>query len=244
MLGNTNKTYLNKLVILQKKIIRIIVGVKSRTHTEPLFKALNILNVFDINKFLIDRLMFHVYNENALEAFKMMFTQNKSIHIHDTRQSAHYNLPLVHKDVTNRFSIHYWGVVIWNEIMKCGIKTHESENTFLCDLKTMLLCNVLNCDWHVVLKFSYSRTPPPKQMAFELHLNFHLNKTMLSGGQWVNVQVVWKLKHVTWFRYQHTCQGCPGFLRYRIVSLLFLYNVFSLHHLHLLLISKFEPVIM
>ena len=48
-------------------------------------------------------------------------------------------------------------------------------------------------------------------MAFELHLNFHLNKTMLSRGQWVNVQVVCKLKHVTWFRYQYTCQGCPGF---------------------------------
>ena len=44
---NTYKTYLNKLVILQKKIIRIIAGVKPRTHTEPLFKALNILNVFD-----------------------------------------------------------------------------------------------------------------------------------------------------------------------------------------------------
>ena len=75
-----------------------------------------------------------------------MFTQNKSKHNHDTRQSAHYHLPLVHKDVTKRSSIHYRGVVIWNEIMKCSIKTHESENTFLNDFKNMLLCNVLNCD--------------------------------------------------------------------------------------------------
>ena len=152
--GNTYKTYLNKLVILQIKIIRIIAGVKPRTHTEPLFKALNILNVFDINKYLIDRFMFHVYNGNALEAFKIMFTQNKSIHNHDTRQSAHYHLPLVHKDVTKRSSIRYRGVVIWNEIMKCSIKTHESENIFLNDLKNMLLCNILNCDWHVVLNLS------------------------------------------------------------------------------------------
>ena len=152
--GNTYKTYLNKLVILQKKIIRIIAGVKPRTHTEPLFKALNILNVFDINKYLIGRFMFHIYNGNALKAFKIMFTQNKSIHNHDTRQSAHYHLPLVHKDVTKRSSIRYRGVVIWNEIMKCSIKTHESENTFLNDLKNMLLCNVLNCDWHVVLNLS------------------------------------------------------------------------------------------
>ena len=77
----------------------------------------------------------------------------------------------------------------------------------------MLLCYVLNCDWHVVLNFSYSFTPPPKQMAFKLHLNFHLNKTMVSRGQCFNVQVVCKLKHVTWFRYQYTCQDCPGLSR-------------------------------
>ena len=68
--GNTYKTYLNKLLILQNKIIRIIAGVKPRTHTEPLFKSLNILNVFNINKYLIGRFMFHVYHGNALEAFK------------------------------------------------------------------------------------------------------------------------------------------------------------------------------
>ena len=133
--GNTYKTYLNKLVILQTKIIRSIAGVKPRTHTEPLFKALNILNVFDINKYLIGRFMFHVCNGNVLEAFKIMFTQNKSMHNHDTCQSAHFHFPVVHKDVTKRSRIHYRGVVIWNEIMKCGIKTHESENNFLHDIK-------------------------------------------------------------------------------------------------------------
>ena len=155
MWGNTYKTYLNKLLIRQKKIIRIIAGVKPEPHTEPLFKALNILNVFDINKYLIGRFVFHVYHGNALEAFKIMFTKNNSIHNYDTRQSAHNHLPLVHKDVTKRSSIHYRGIVIWNEIVKCGIKIHESENTFLCDLKSMLLCNGLNCDRRVALKFSH-----------------------------------------------------------------------------------------
>ena len=167
MWGNTYKTYLNKLLILQKKIIRIIAGVKPRNHTEPLFKALNILNVFNINKYLIGRFMFHVYHGNALEAYKKMFTKNNDIHNHDTRQSAHYHLPLAHKDVTKRSSIHYRGVVIWNEIMKCGIKIYESENIFLRDLKSMLLCNVLNCDWHVVLKFSHLPRCP-----YRWHLNF------------------------------------------------------------------------
>ena len=123
--GNTYKTYLNELFILQKMIIKIIADAKPRTHTEPLCKTLNILNAFNINKCLIGRLMFHVYRGNSLETFKTMFTKNNSIHNYDTHQSAHYHLPLVHKNVTKRSSIHYRGVAIWNE--KCGIKIHESS---------------------------------------------------------------------------------------------------------------------
>ena len=41
--GSTYRSHLSKLVILQKKIDRIILGVPPRTHTESLFSELNIV---------------------------------------------------------------------------------------------------------------------------------------------------------------------------------------------------------
>ena len=84
MWGNTYKTCLNKLEILQEKIIRIIAGVKPRTHTESLFKELNIIDVSDIDKYIIGRFMFHVYNGNALQAFKNNVHAEQYIHNHDS----------------------------------------------------------------------------------------------------------------------------------------------------------------
>ena len=75
---------MNKLEILQKKIIRIIAGVKPRTHTEPLFRALNMIDVSDIDKYIIGRFMFHVYNGNALQAFKNNVHTEQYIHNHDS----------------------------------------------------------------------------------------------------------------------------------------------------------------
>ena len=43
--GATYQSSLSKLMILQKKIVRIIHGVPPRTHTEPLILVLNVLKV-------------------------------------------------------------------------------------------------------------------------------------------------------------------------------------------------------
>ena len=56
--GNTYSTYLNKLFILQKRVIRVIAGVNSRQHTEPLFKELCMLTVFQINVYVISEFMY------------------------------------------------------------------------------------------------------------------------------------------------------------------------------------------
>ena len=84
--GGTCVTYMNRLIILQKKIIRIIDGVRPRSHSKPLFKELNIMNIENIGKFQITRFMYHIYNHNALDIFISMFTRNTEIHTHETRQ--------------------------------------------------------------------------------------------------------------------------------------------------------------
>ena len=48
--GNACASHLNKLIILQKRAVRIIAGVNPREHTDPLFIKLKILKLSEINK--------------------------------------------------------------------------------------------------------------------------------------------------------------------------------------------------
>ena len=54
--GNTFVTYLEKLFLMQKKIVRIIHGVRPRTHTKPLFEGAKILNIYQILNTLLESL--------------------------------------------------------------------------------------------------------------------------------------------------------------------------------------------
>ena len=61
--GNTFLLYLDKLYKMQKKIVRIIAGARPRIHSEPFFKKYEILNIAEINKYLIRRFIYHVHNK-------------------------------------------------------------------------------------------------------------------------------------------------------------------------------------
>ena len=48
--GNANEIHLNKIRIIQKKVVRIIANAEYNAHSSPLFKELNILKFDDILK--------------------------------------------------------------------------------------------------------------------------------------------------------------------------------------------------
>ena len=79
----------NRLHLLQKKAVRIISQVNWKTHTEPLFKDLEILPIKDINIYIIAQLMFRFHNGKLPEIFDSFFTTNYEIHYHDTRSRTH-----------------------------------------------------------------------------------------------------------------------------------------------------------
>ena len=56
--GNECSTSLKNLVLLQKKTIRIIYGVNSRTSCDPLFEESAFLRFANINKYMIARFMY------------------------------------------------------------------------------------------------------------------------------------------------------------------------------------------
>ena len=145
--GNACSVYLNKLIILQKKAVRIMAGVKPRTPTANLFDNLNIMKVNDSNVFLIAQVMHQVYTTDVLTVFQRMFITNRNIHTHETRQSDHFNIPLYHKNI-GKISIRYRGAVIWNNILKSEITLNCSKIIFKKHLKTNISTGAIKNQLH------------------------------------------------------------------------------------------------
>ena len=80
----------SRIAKIQKKIIRNVVCAKYNAHTEPIFKALDILKVDDM--FNLQALKFYYKHTNGKvpEYFKSMnFTSLAEIHAYDTRYNDH-----------------------------------------------------------------------------------------------------------------------------------------------------------
>ena len=72
--GNTYPSKLQKLMSVQKKIVRLITFKSYSEHTEPLFKKLNLLNIYKINDYLTSLFIFQFYNMNNMpEIFNNFF---------------------------------------------------------------------------------------------------------------------------------------------------------------------------
>ena len=113
--GNACKSHMHKLLLLQKKIVRIIAGVQPRCHTDPLFSQMKLLKADQIHKYLIGRLMFKVYHRD-LDIFQDYFSLNSDIHDHSTRQTDHYHVPFYRTEM-RKHCLRYCGAEIWNKIL-------------------------------------------------------------------------------------------------------------------------------
>ena len=141
--GSTSDRNLNRLFVLQKKAIKIICQVNRRCHSAPLFKELKLLNIWQINKYLIGQFMYRCYHTILPPLFNSLFTRNCYVHDHNTRQaSVYFAIPL---DKTNycQGSIRYKGPSIWNEIMKRKVCPDVAICTFKFHLKNKLLNGII-----------------------------------------------------------------------------------------------------
>ena len=141
--GNASLCYLNKLSVLQKRAIRIIAGVRPRTSTHPLFQELKLLNLHQLNVYLIARLMYKVHTADIIDVIKNMFVVNQTIKTKVTRQSKHYHIPLFHKNI-GKTSIRYRGAVIWNNVLKSKMRLNESEISFVKQFKTQIMAGSID----------------------------------------------------------------------------------------------------
>ena len=130
---------LNRLFVLQKKAIRIICSANRRSHSAPLFKDLKLLNVWQINKFLIGQFMYKCYHGTLPSLFEKYFVRTRDVHSHKTRQaSLYYDLPLVKTNYC-KVSIRFRGPAIWNYIIRNKVSPDITICTFKFKLKHLLL---------------------------------------------------------------------------------------------------------
>ena len=133
--GSTFQSYLDPLVKLQKKAIRIISGSARAAHTAPLFQELKILTIPKLLVYSTQLFMFH-YGELPT-IFKGFYTHKRNIHPHCTRQQELYHPLLVHSLQAQR-TTRIAGVSFYN-YFSSKISIHCSLMVYKRNLKKYII---------------------------------------------------------------------------------------------------------
>ena len=139
MWGNTCKTYLDKLIKLQKWAIRTVSNSHYRSHSRPLFAKYNVLTVDDMYLLELGVFMFKYSKSELPTVFNDYFTKRSDIHRYQTRHLNDLNLTHNKKTFSDH-SIRTSGPILWNSLDKT-IKTSKSIKQFRIQLKQKLISN-------------------------------------------------------------------------------------------------------
>ena len=96
---------------------------------------LKLLKCDEINKYLVGRLMYRIYNEDRM-LFDSMLMKNVQVHNYDTRQRDHYH---VHgfQSRLGKINLRDNGVIVWNNILSSGVPVDASQAVFF---QTIEMC--------------------------------------------------------------------------------------------------------
>lgn len=141
--GQACKTLTNKLLILQKRVIRSIFFAKTIQSAIPLFIDTKILPVTSQYLFLIAQLMYDVENNKVPINIAKLFTRVKNIHSYNTRSSSRDDFYTKHSRLNiQRNSFSRLGVRLWNQI-PTNIR-EMSKSSFKKEIRSALF-NHLKC---------------------------------------------------------------------------------------------------
>ena len=137
--GNTCKSYLDKLVKLQKWAIRTVSSSHYRSHTAPLFAKHNVLTVTDMHMLELGVFMYKFFINDLPVSFKNYFNRRSDVHDYPTRQLNDFNLTNNKKSLSDR-GIRSSGPILWNSLPE-NIKDSKSVKHFRNQLKQNIIQN-------------------------------------------------------------------------------------------------------
>ena len=85
--GNKYPTSLNKMIMLQKKLIRIVTCSPYRAHSKHLLVANNVLSVNEINVYIVGIFMYNYCHDDVPSLFDGFFQRINEFNDRNTRQS-------------------------------------------------------------------------------------------------------------------------------------------------------------
>lgn len=118
---------LNRIFLLQKRVLRSIENAKIHAHSAPLFRKLKILDFFSITALNIAQFMFHYHNNTLPTHFFSMFQTNNDVHAYSTRTANHYRTHFCRTNIKKQ-TILFQGPKLWNSL--------PSSITSLCSLNS------------------------------------------------------------------------------------------------------------
>ena len=135
--GSTCKSYLDKLIRLQKWAIRTITNSQYRSHTGPLFAKSNLLNVTDMYTLELGVFMYKYSINDLPVAFKEYFMKRSDIHDYPTRHVNNLNLTNNRTSFSDH-AIRTNGPILWNSLSKT-IRESKSVKHFRNQFKQNLI---------------------------------------------------------------------------------------------------------
>ena len=115
--GQASKSHLDRILILQKRVVHLIYFLSFRTHAIPYFAQSNILPITMLYFKFSSILMLDITANSAPQNICNLFTFTQDIHQHNTRSASSGNYYINHSRLNhhkNSFSI--VGAKIWNSI--------------------------------------------------------------------------------------------------------------------------------
>ena len=134
--GSTYPSNLNRIALLQKRMIRIVYKTSYDAHTYPIFNELEILPFNKIYLFHLGLFMYQFHNCMLPSNFDEYFTCVNQVHNYNTRQSNLYFLPFCRTNL-RKFAIIYQGPKFFNSLPK-NIYDASSVSGFRKKLKEYL----------------------------------------------------------------------------------------------------------
>ena len=135
--GNSCKTYLEPLVKMQKRAVRLIKSAQKLEHTDPIFKELKLLKIGEIYVYSLQLTLFKYHHSLLPDIFSDFFVSNDEIHDHDTRQAHLLHVPILRTKQA------------YSSIRKTGVKSYNYYSRII-DLNVTIVTYKYHLKKHII----------------------------------------------------------------------------------------------
>ena len=137
--GQAAKTHLHKLLVLQKRVLRLMYFSEPKAHAVSLFITLNILPINMLYVETVSSLMYDVSRLSVPSNISDLFTKVNKIHTYQTRSSSSGNFYITSSSLSlNQRSFARFGAKLWNsypdkfrQLPKSAFKKHVHDSLLL-----------------------------------------------------------------------------------------------------------------